>query len=131
MDGDDHRILFRGIESHRVEQPSLGTRPAALPVKVPGLSPEPLRVLIAVRDRSPLSDLARPDLRHAFEGRSNSGRRGSAARDRQVKRFSSEVRKKSWLGEAAIPGVAFLASPPPAGTSQMSPPVEPKSLMSP
>src|SRR5215469_8919426 len=37
----------------------------------------------------------------------------------------------SQLGEAAIPGVTFRAAPPAAGTTKMSPPVAPSSLIKP
>ena len=37
----------------------------------------------------------------------------------------------SQLGDAGMPGVRLRASPPAAGTTKISPPVDPSSLMSP
>ena len=48
-----------------------------------------------------------------------------------VNRISLPERQKSADAEAFIPSVRFLGAPPAAGTVQMSPPVEPSSLMSP
>jgi hypothetical protein len=46
-------------------------------------------------------------------------------------RISPADRQKRWDGEALRSGVRFFGSPPDAGTSQMSPPVAPSSLMMP
>ena len=48
-----------------------------------------------------------------------------------VNNSSPEARQKSAVGDDFRPGVAFRAGPPSEGTSQMSPAVEPSSLMMP
>ena len=48
-----------------------------------------------------------------------------------VKTISPEGRQNREEADAFIPGVRFCAGPPAAGTVQMSPPVDPSSLISP
>src|SRR5436305_9995528 len=50
---------------------------------------------------------------------------------RPAKRILLAFCQVSQLGDAAIAGVTFRGLPPWAGTTKMSPPVEPSSLMSP
>src|SRR5262249_27699364 len=58
VDGNDHGITLRWVETQRSDEPALGPHAVALPMQALRLSPESLRALVASAHRPPASDVS-------------------------------------------------------------------------
>src|SRR4051794_18183533 len=90
---DHHRITLGGIESIRVQKPSLGLQTTYAPVDLLGFAPLRLLIPICLGQGCPVSEWARPYFRRSGPGAANAGARLSVGGHGKIREITCNVKQ--------------------------------------